>query len=291
MTANITPLQLNFLRLLGRSGFATTKHLEYMQIGKNPTKNSQSHLTKSLLHGLYMGRISVKSAYGIGQKTMYYLTKKGAGLLVDIDGVDLSEIAYTPHRGGVQKAQDGGEVSIVRADFPHKEKYISAFLALDRYLENTDYTITKAFHYYQLSGDRGTQLELEGRNFRPDGIFFCEAITPQKPVYAYIIEIHRHSSRKKIIQQLRDHVNAYKSGSMSARFGIEHPYFVLSVFTAENTAIMRSVIEELQTERETWAYMQKFFMFAELEELMKDFYGAFGYFGGAKKPLPPKFTS
>jgi hypothetical protein len=37
--------------------------------------------------------------------------------------------------------------------------------------------------------------------------------------------------------------------------------------------------------------MQKFFMFAELEELVKDFYGAFGYFGGEKKPLPPKFTA
>ena len=77
---------------------------------------------------------------------------------------------------------------------------------------------------------------------------------------------------------------------MAARFGIDYPYFVLSVFTAENTAVMRSVIDELQTEPDTWAYMRKLFMFAELNELMADFYGACAYFGGDKKPIPPKIN-
>lgn len=52
---------------------------------------------------------------------------------------------------------------------------------------------------------------------------------------------------------------------------------------------MRSVIDELQTEPSTWAYMQKYFMFGEFDAIMNDgFYEAFGYFGGRGKPLPAK---
>lgn len=36
-----------------------------------------------------------------------------------------------------------------------------------------------------------------------------------------------------------------------------------------------------------WPYFERFFLFAELSELTTDFYGACGYFGGQKKPLPP----
>ena len=68
--------------------------------------------------------------FGMGRKVMYYLTKKGAVLLAELDRIDLAEISYTIHKGGIQRAQDGGEVSIIRADFQHKERYICAFLAL-----------------------------------------------------------------------------------------------------------------------------------------------------------------
>lgn len=285
---SITPLQADFLRLLGRTGFATNAHISMMEIGT--PKNSKHYLTKTLLDGLLIGRVMIAAPFGMGRKVMYYLTKKGAAMLAELDGIDLANISYTMHKGGIQRAQDGGEVSIIRADFQHKEHYICAFLALSQYLESTDYAVDEAYHYYQLSGDRGTSLELDGRNFRPDGIVFSNAITPKKPTYAYVVEIHRHSDRKRIIQQLRQHVHAFKAGSMAARFGINYPYFVLSVFTAENTAVMRSVIEELQTDQDTWAYMRKLFMFAELEELKGDFYGACAYFGGDKKPIPPKIN-
>ena len=285
---SITPLQVDFLRLLGVTGFATNAHISQMEIGT--PKNSKHYLTKTLLEGLLIGRVMIAAPFGMGRKVMYYLTKKGAALLAELDGLDLAEISYTTHKGGIQRAQDGGEVSIIRADFQHKERYICAFLALRKYLENTDYEINQAYHYYQLAGDRGTTLELDGRNFRPDGIVFNKATTPKKPTYAYVLEIHRHSDRKRIIQQLRQHVHAFQAGSMAARFGIDYPYFVLSIFTAENTAVMRSVIEELQTDPDTWAYMRKLFMFAELGELMDDFYGACLYFGGVKKPIPPKIN-
>ena len=53
---------------------------------------------------------------------------------------------------------------------------------------------------------------------------------------------------------------------------------------------MRQVIETLKQDAESWRYMERFFLFAELEALKADFYGACAYFGGVKKPLPPVTT-
>lgn len=285
---SVSHLQIEFLRLLGRTGFATNRHLEYMSIGKNATKNSQSYLTKALLSSQYIGRFSVKSSFGIGQKTMYYLTKRGALLLAEIDGANLDDYAYTLYKGGVQRASESQDLAIVRADFPHKEKYISAYLALERYLMGSEYRIERAHHYYHLSGDRGTTLTLEGRNFRPDGICFVTDETGKKPPYLYVIEIHRHSSRAKLVAQLKQHIEAYRRGSIAQRFGITHPYFVLSIYTDENAPLMRGVIEELKKDPETWAYVARFFMFAQLEDIQHDLYGGLVYHASDKKPIPAK---
>ena len=154
-------------------------------------------------------------------------------------------------------------------------------------IEPRYYLIDRFYHYYQLKGDKGTTLSVNGKNFRPDGIFFCESVIPDKPLFTYIVEIHRHSDRRRIIQQLLQHVAAIKQGSMKNRFDLQTPYFVLSVFTDENLTVMRSVIKELQTFEE-WTYIKSFFMFARLEDLMQDFYKGCAYFGGDKKPLPPR---
>lgn len=285
MTGLLTETQLKFLRLLTRTGFATNKHLAQMQI--NRLQNSNNHITDRLLKGNYIGRVMVNASFGTGRKVMFYITKKGAKFIADNDGIPLESLAYTTYSGGIKKAHIDGEVSLVRTDFAHKERYISTFLALENYLENTDYLIGNFYHYYQLKGDKGTALTVDDKNFRPDGIVFCKPITPQKPTFAYVIEIHRHSDRRRIIMQLLQHIEAIKQQSLKSRFGFDKPYFVLSVFTDENLAVMKSVISELQTFDE-WQYIQKFFMFAKLDDLLQNFYAGAVYFGGSKKPLPPQ---
>ena len=269
MTGLLTETQLKFLRLLTRTGFATNKHLAQMQI--NRLQNSNNHITDRLLKGNYIGRVMVNASFGTGRKVMFYITKKGAKFIADNDGVALESLAYTTYSGGIKKAHIDGEVSLVRTDFAHKARYISTFLALENYLENTDYLIGDFYHYYQLKGDKGTSLTINDKNFRPDGM----------------IEIHRHSDRRRIIMQLLQHIEAIKQQSIKARFGFDKPYFVLSVFTDENLAVMKSVILELQTFDE-WQYIQKFFMFAKLDDLLQNFYAGAVYFGGSKKPLPPQ---
>lgn len=285
MTGLLTETQLKLLRLLTRTGFATNKHLAQMQI--NRLQNSNNYITDRLLKGNYIGRVMVNASFGTGRKVMFYITKKGAKFIADNDGIPLESLAYTTYSGGIKKAHIDGEVSLVRTDFAHKERYISTFLALENYLENTDYLISNFYHYYQLKGDKGTALTINDKNFRPDGIVFCEAITPNKPTFAYVIEIHRHSDRRRIIMQLLQHIEAIKQQSLKARFGFDKPYFVLSVFTDENLAVMKSVITELQTFEE-WQYIQKFFMFAKLDDLLQNFYAGAVYFDGSKKPLPPQ---
>ncbi len=287
MSGAITPQQTDFLRLLSTTGFITNKHLEQVNFGT--PKNSKHYLTKRLLDAGYIGRVMIASPYGIGRKVMYFLAKKGAEFIATTDNIPLEEIAFTRVKGGIHTAKDGGEVSLIRADFPHKEAYISAFLSFLNYLKRTDYTLTDYKHYYQLTGDKNTALPLKNRNFRPDGIWFCEGIYPSDVKFTYVVEIHRHSERKHIIRQLRQQVEAIKEESLKKRFGIDYPHFVLSIFTDENLSAMQGIIKELQ-EMPEWEYMESFFIFARLEDLKVDFYNGLGYFGDVKKPVPKDLT-
>ena len=282
-TGAVTPQQLAFLKILSITGFLTNKHLEQINFVK--LKASNHHLTKRLLDGSYIGRVMVSSGFGFGRKVMYFLTNKGAELVAEAYNIPLENLAYSPLKGGVYTAKNGDEVSIIRADFQHKEAYISAFLAFSMYLHNTDYEITDYKHYYQLKGDKGTSLKLHGKNFRPDGIWFTESTDPNAPKFIYVVEIHRHSERKHIIRQLRQQVEAIKYKSVQNRFGFEHPYLVLSVFTDENIKPMQGILEELK-QTEDWKIIEKFFLFARLDDLINDFYNGLGYFGGSKKPAP-----
>lgn len=282
-TGIITPQQLEFLLLLSKTGFITNKHLE--QVGFAKLKNSNHYLTKRLLDGQYIGRVMVVAGFGFGRKVMYFLSKKGAELISETYNIDLEDIAYTPIKGGIYTAKDGNEVTQIRTDFQHKEAYISAFLAFNEYLKQTDYDLVDYKHYYQLKGEKSTTLTLNGKNFRPDGIWFTESIEPNAPRFVYVVEIHRHSERKHIIRQLQQQVEAIKQKSVQNRFNFEHPYLVISIFTDENLKVMQSILEELK-QSENWKFFEKFFLFARLEDLQEDFYKGLGYFGNVRKPIP-----
>ncbi len=283
----ITPRRIEFLRMLTRTGFASTRHLAESGLIANARDYSQSAFFKPMLDQRLIGRITVVSPYGIGKRVMYYLTRDGANFVAEIDGLDVESIRYSALPGGIVKAADGGRnESMIRADFPHKEAYVSALIALERYLERTDYQITSVHHYYDRKLGTPT-FELGSRKFRPDGIVVIDSCFGGKPQYGFVIEMHRHSDRKKITEQLLRHVEAIKKGSFAPYFGEGKPYFVLSVYSAQNIADMRHVIDALKADELTWPYFERFFLFAELSELHADFYRACGYFGGPKKPLPP----
>lgn len=284
----ISPKRIEFLRLLTRTGFASTRHLAESGIVENAMNYSQSAFFKPLLDGSFVGRITVVSPYGIGKRVMYYLTKRGAELVAEADGLDPDRVRFVPLRGGIVRAADGGrEESLIRADFPHKEAYVSVLLALERFLDGTDYAVDGYRHYYDRRGGAPT-FELGGKNYRPDGLVSVSSPSPGAPRYSFVVELHRHSDRKKIAAQLLRHVDAIRSDSFASHFGKGQPYFVLSVYAAENVAAMKHVVDSLREDAQAWPYLERYFMFAELSELTSDFYKACGYFGGAKKPLPPK---
>lgn len=287
LDTHITPRRIEFLRLLTRTGFASTRHLAESGLVENATSYSQSAFFKPLLDRLLIGRMMVVSPYGIGKRVMYYITRKGAEFVAETDGTDPVEMRYVPLRGGKVKAADTNETEAkVRADFPHKEAYVSTLIALERYLADSDYRISRSRHYYDLKNG-GSGATLGGKRFRPDGLAIVDSVVASQPQYGFVIELHRHSNRKSIVLQLKRHADAFKAGALAGYFGKGNPYFVLSVYAAENVAVMRQVIETLRQDAESWPYMERFFLFAELEALKSDFYGACAYFGGPKKPLPP----
>lgn len=287
MISAITQQQAEFLLLLSKTGFLTNKHLE--QVGFARLKTSNHYLTKRLLDGQFIGRMYVVGGFGFARKVLYFLAKKGAELVSETYNIPLENLCFSTLKGGIYTAKNGEEISIMRTDFSHKEAYISAFLAFEKYIQYTNYVIADCRHYYQLKGDKSTTLTLKGKNFRPDGIWFSESIEPNKPKFFYIVEIHRHSERKHIIRQLQQQVEAIKERSLQKRFNFEHPYVVLSIFTDENLTNMKGVLEELKNYPD-WDIIQNFFMFARLEDLKEDFYNGLVYFGGINKPIPKNIT-
>lgn len=284
---HITAQRIDFLRLLTRMGFASTRHLAESGLMPNAMESSQSAFYKPMLDSRLIGRMTVVPPGGIGKRVMYYLTKAGAEFIAEADGLDFESIRYAEFKGGIVKAADTGpRGALVRSNFPHKEGYVSTLIALERYLEGTEYEVTESRHYY----DRrigGTSTAVGGKRFRPDGLAILKPLVPAQPQFSYVIELHRHSDRKHIIAQLKRHVEAYKVGGFARFFGAGNPHFVLSVYTSENVGVMHQVIETLRQDAETWPFMEKFFLFAELAALRLDFYSACAYFGGPKKPLPP----
>lgn len=283
--ANITGTQYELLKLLAKTGYITNSLIAQKGITRATSSNHYS--TNRLLDSKYIGRVMIASSFGIGRKVLYYITKKGAELVAEIEGVELENLVYTTLHGGIQTTKNGQDVSVMRNDFTHKERYISFFIALDMYLENTNYTIEKTYHYYQRRNETGTNLIVNGKPFRPDGIFFVEPLHPKQPLFCYVAELHRHSNRKKIIKQLLQHAQAIEQRAIENRFGIETPYFVFSIFADENAAVMRGVIDELQDFPE-WGIIKDFFLFGKLEDVKENFYNGLVYFGGNKKPVPPK---
>lgn len=176
-------------------------------------------------------------------------------------------------------------MSLIRADFIHKEAYITAFLAFEKYLQSTDYILTDYRHYYQLKGDKSTAISVNGKNVRPDGIWFVQSVSDTTKKIAYVVEIHRHSERKHIIRQLRQQVEVLQQRSVKNRFGTDCPCVILSIFTDENLTAMRGILEELKQSKD-WEMIERTFLFARLDDLVSDFYGGLGYFGGSRKPVP-----
>lgn len=281
---NIQPKHIEFLLLLSKTGFLTNKHIE--MLGFASLKTTNHNLANTLLTGGYIGRVMVSTGFGFGRKVMYFLVKKGAELLEEIYGYSLETLTFSNLKGGIYTKKNGEEVSVIRADFQHKEAYITAFLAFQKYLNSTNnYELTDYKHYYQRGSNKATTLTIGGKNFRPDGIWFAESIEANQPKYVYVVEIHRHSDRKHIIRQLRQQIEALKEKGVQKRFGFEHPYLILSIFTDKNLQSMQSVLEDLKRS-EDWEIIEKFCFFARLDDLVNDFYKGLGYFGGINKPIP-----
>ncbi|MFS2137774.1 hypothetical protein [Duganella sp. Dugasp56] len=225
----ITPRRIEILCMLTRAGFASTRHLAESGLIGNAMSYSQSAFFKPMLDQQLVGSIAVVSLYGIGKRVMYYLTRMGAELVAEVDGLDIEDVRYAPLRGGIAKAADGtSEESLVRADFPHKEAYVSVLIALERRLDRTDYQVTVCKHYYHKKRGVPT-FELGGKRFRLNGLIRVNSHVEGTLQYAFAIEVHCHSDRRKTAEQLLHHAQTIRDGDMSPHFGMDNPHFVLSV--------------------------------------------------------------
>lgn len=297
MFNSITPQALEVLKALSYFHFLTNNHLVELGVAKsahslnvkaipslvpprdengNVRTGTGKHRAKYLCNNLRFGGISnkqgkkqIKTAY------LHYLTERGRNYLhwACGDEIDPDDDIWVP------KPND-----TLSNDYFHRCEYVFAHIYLRRWAQQSGAEIDFFNHYYQADDDRP---EARGRPpsvnqvtwnpqrnavATPDGL--C-GITYKGRSRLFVVEMHRHTDTKRVIDQLYRNMRA--GAAIRAKFPeyeTANDPFVMSLYTEAN--IMRAVQKRIR-ENPTFAPVLKGIVFARLDDLQTDFAAAWRY--------------
>ena len=218
---------------------------------------------------------------GIGRlERIYFLSDSGARTVADMQGCDLSEIAYPKY--GLR----------FRNDYFHRKAFIDFHIWLRQWIDAQNGSELEFFHPYFVK-DRNrrsiNQFKFKPTDYRspfdrltiePDGVFRFEN---GDTATLAAVEIHRKADSKAIAKQLDQHVDAMSSEQnlIPERFQHEAPCYVLSVH--EHVGSFKSVQKRLAA-MEDFREFLPFFHFNIMENIRKNA-GQWILADGKKSPL------
>ena len=305
MFNRISPQAQEVLKALSFFHFLTNNHLVELGVAKsahslnvkairelvpkrddngNVRTGNGRHRAKYLCNNLRFGGLSdgsgqkiVKTAY------LHYLTERGRNYLYWAfeDEIDPDEEIWIP------KPND-----TLSNDYFHRSNYIYAHIYLRRWAQQFGAEIDLFTHYYQADPHR--QM-FRGRPpsvnqviwnpekqsaATPDGL--C-GVTYKGKSRLFIVEMHRHTDTKRVIDQLYRNMRA--GAAIRAKFP-EYPTtndpFVLSIYTKPE--IMRAVQKRVLG-NPTFEPVLKGLLFATLDGLKGNFSTAWQYADNSPAPL------
>ena len=253
MVKNLPPSQERILRAIAKYKFQTPSHL--LRLGVH-TKRSNVNASLSKLRDRGKPLIACMDGEVVSRRgrneNMYYLTEHGKRLLMDEMRVDERDI----------KMLTAGSTK-VSSDYWHRRDTINFMIMLDQWSEIAESEVVYFDTYFDKTGNNRRDKNLRARSkvdlpnglhIIPDGIFMLELRDLSYKLFA--LEIHNGKDTKKLIKQLRKHVQALSSGSMAdiaqgrcrdllhdADFTFNKSWRVLVVF--EHESIMKATIERM----------------------------------------------
>lgn len=305
MFNRISPQALNVLKALSYFHFLTNNHLVELGVAKSthslnvkairelvPKRDDNGNVrtgngrmrAKYLCNNLRFGGLDdgsgqkqVKTAY------LHYLTERGLNYLYWACEDELDP----EHELWIPKPND-----TLSTDYFHRCNYIYAHIYLRRWAQQSGAEIDFFNHYYQTDTNRPM---FRGRppsvnqviwnpqkqsTATPDGL--C-GITYNGKSRLFVVEMHRHTDTKRVIDQLYRNMRA--GAAIRAKFPeyeTANDPFVLSIYTKPE--IMRAVQKRIAT-NPSFAPVLKGVLFASLEELKSDFENAWEYADKSDVPL------
>jgi hypothetical protein len=230
---NFTDRHLDALRAVQRLINATPQAIAYSQNMPKRADYWRNYLNDMRDAGwLTAKQIHTTSRTGrTGQRlgTLYALTKEGAAVIADTDGIDLADVHY-PH-SGIHATSP--------FQFPHRADFIellAVFLGFEKASEG-NFEILDIVPYYRHDGANrlGTgravaRVEVAGDFASP--VLIPDALMRFRAgdiVRLAAIEYHRETDTRAIIEQLRKHAAAIDAGVFPAMYDHHATNHVLSI--------------------------------------------------------------
>lgn len=266
--------QINILEALEKYRYLTA--LQFVEMG---LFKSQKQARDKYLYRMKKERYATIKAVDFGfvagkgkLPQIHHLTKHGAEILANLQGVDIGKIRYPV--GAVQFSRD----------YFHRVEFISLHISLRRYAERTEQVVAFFHSYFDSTGNqrqknsqlvRDTQVKLFNRNIVPDGNFRLDMKDGEKRLFT--LELHKGRHTKTIIKQLETHAQLIERELLPEKYNHPHDNYVLSVYDTAGTmeAVKRRFLEsKLLTEH------QDYYIFNTVEQVKESFSNGWHYFNG-----------
>lgn len=274
---NIPPAQEKILRAIAKYKFQTPSHLLRLGVHTKRSNVNASLLAlrdsnKPLIAGVEGQVVSRRGR----NENMYYLTRWGKDVLIDL-GMDEQEI----------KILSAGSTQF-STDYFHRKSTIDFMIMLDQWADLAESEVIYFDTYFDKTGNNrksknlraSTRVDLPHGNYLtpyiiPDGISMIELRDMSHKLFAF--EVHNGKDTKKLIKQLRKHIQALSAGSLTygavnrcrsllydESFTFDKSWRVLVVF--EYKSIMEATIRRMN-KIDVFKEFEDYFAFKTLDEL------------------------
>lgn len=158
---------------------------------------------------------------------LHYLTRKGAAIVAESEGIELESVKYPKSTN-----------TLVKNDFLHRIATIDLMIAFDERIDKMGYEKLFFDVYFDMVGSQRkqaesalkskTRIQLDDRQFiDPDGIF---AFEDGNGVRLFVLEVANGHDSKRVLEQIRRNLIASYKGLVGDKYGIAQTATLLVVF-------------------------------------------------------------
>jgi len=273
----LTEIQSQVLAQLGIYRFLTADQIVRLGVSQSIDYLRKNTLKK--LQSLKLTGFAVTQKAVLNNTHLHYITEKGARVLAEQQGVNLSQINYPT-----------GKVKVV-SHIPHMIKTIDCGISARLWAIQNE--IDLSFAHFDFEKQRGTgavhvngrpqsltriNVPYEGKGGKEADFLFMATIEakdkakknsdPKEENYVYALELENYPDTSNIANKLMHYTEIILSGWTADNFETAWDMSILSVYDNENAL---KLVPKILNKKAGFSNFKDFFFFNSLEQVKKDF--------------------